>query len=309
MKSKILVIFLFLAFLFTGDRVAAVILQWLMGHSEIPVAQLYAKRLDGNIILLGNSRAYRHFPLKDFSKDFKQPVVNLAYPGISTRISVALLEDYIDTYGPPRLVIAEVSDVLIDQQSISVFRHFTTRSSRLSAILKDTYPDLFHAGLVSHLFNFNNPMFLNSLHKIAFPLPDLRLSGTMSAANIQTILDQNDTTKFKIVPENRHSLALLTTLAQRHEFDLRLVIAPFLPELVEPESYIRWQHEISQLTDNQHIWDYGLNPAFRRSFFYDRNHLNEEGVKIFLHLLRRDGFFAMKDEHAGPTRSRIGLSG
>jgi len=276
---------------------AAVVLQWLMGQSNIPVTQLYANGLDGNIVLLGNSRAYRIFPVAGLRKELGHPVVNLSYPGISTRISVAILEDYIDRYGPPRLVIAEISDVLESQESISVFRHYSSESKRLAAIVKDTYPDLYRAGQVSHLFNFNNPMFLNSLHKIFLPIPDPQLRGTVSADAVQDMLRDDKPDNFKILPENAQSLAALTALALQHGFELRLVITPFLRNLVSDKYYERWQRDLLSLAGNYQIWDYGLNPRFQSHHFHDRNHLNFLGVKVLFELFRHDGFFAQKQTY------------
>ena len=61
-KASILILFIFLFFL--GDRFLSLILKELFKYSQLPIATLYSDRESPDIIILGNSRAMRHFDIR-----------------------------------------------------------------------------------------------------------------------------------------------------------------------------------------------------------------------------------------------------
>ncbi len=301
MAKQLLAVAAFLTVLIVGDRLGGFLLGTVLDNSKIPIAQMYAGRSESEVLLLGNSRAYRHFDTKNLSREFGRPVTNLANPGISTLASLALLEDFIDIYGAPKIVLIELSGLVADQEASAKFRPFSPRSERISELLWDTHPHLYYAGRISHLFNFNNIFFLNAAHKVFFPMPDLLFQSALSEPIAADTIAAWQRSYFNTKPENVTALIAIIDVAERHGIKLQLVISPILPAFAERNGYLAWRDEISAALGDTRIWDYGKGPPLMARFFKDPVHLNVRGVKVFMGLLRRDGFFTRTGWRAPTT--------
>ena len=73
----------------------AFIISKLISFSSYPQAMLLSKKLDGNILIIGNSRTYRSFDLKYLQKEYnKKKVVNLSKDGNPSIISEINLKNF-----------------------------------------------------------------------------------------------------------------------------------------------------------------------------------------------------------------------
>ena len=289
MLRRLLMVALFLAVWFAGDRALAYLAGAFLDRSHEPIAELYGDRGVAGVVLLGNSRAYRSFDLGLVSREFGGKVLNLALPGSSMELSEALLEDYIDRYGAPHVLVVELSELMGDPDPLKNMRPFLSRSQRLSLLVKEHFPKLYYAGLVSHLFNYNSDFALNAAHKVLYPMPDLALEGSLSESEIAAI-----TPGSYFVPHAREIGAAqrLIETVRRNNIDTRFVLAPVVREYAEANDIAALRRAVGDLTAGFQVWDLAENPPMEPRYFVDQNHLNREGVGIFMQALRERGFFA-----------------
>lgn len=290
-RRNILSLVIVLALWFAGDRVGAFAVGRMLDHSNDPIAQLYGGRTTGDIVLLGNSRAYRHFDFNVLTKEFGGSVANLSLPGGSMELSVALLKDYIERYGAPRILIAELSQICADSEAFKNMRPFVSRSSRLSQLVEEHFPRQYRMGLVSHLFEYNSEYALNAMQKVFKPMPDLLLDGALGADAVAQV---RPGTYF--VPKLREVAAAkeLVDVVRRWNIDARFVLTPVVPEYAAANQIAALRASAQQLTQGFRLWDLADTPPLDIGDFLDYGHLNRQGVKQFMYELRAHGFFASR---------------
>jgi hypothetical protein len=291
MQKKLLIVVVFVAALFAGDRFGAVVLGKFLDNSKVPLAQMYAGRLESDIVLLGNSRAYRHFNSEFLARELGAPVANLSSPGASTLVSSVLLSDFIDIYGPPSVVVFEISGLTLGHERVADLRPLGHHAARMDALLRDTHARLYYVTKISHLFRFNSNFFLNAAHKVFFPLPDLMSQGEMTEPIGPDTLANWEGDYFKLRSENAVALKSIIEITERRGIELRLVISPTFPSFAERNGIEAWRDGISKEIGDIPIWDYGTLPELAPEYFADPVHLNARGVDKFMELLKRDGFF------------------
>ncbi|MCW0234918.1 MAG: hypothetical protein OJJ21_15060 [Ferrovibrio sp.] len=275
----LLILAFVLAFL-AGDRALALLGRAAAAKSHMPLAELYAGRGAGDILILGNSRAYRHFETTPLSDSTGLTVRNYALLGASTRLMQALLADYIDRYGPPKAVILEISGLNAKAGPEISQRFYRHDSPRLDHLLRHASPELYYAGKISHLIDLNTDVFLNTLHKTVAPHPSILLHGTLDAATATRIADQAKTPYFVIHPDNATALQDITVLARQRGITLIPVLTPILPQLrrqlPEIPNFIRATAALSGAP----VLDFTSLPLSEQDFA-DAVHLNAEGVAKF----------------------------
>lgn len=286
------VVALFLAALFAGDRVLAWVAGKVLDLSADPIAMLYSGAGKAEIIALGNSRIYYTMDLADLRDQFGGEVLNLAVPGAPTTFSAALLADYLDRYGPPRVVVFEVSGLQTPPRAVIQTRPFVGRSQRIADLLHENEPYFYYGGLVSHLLNFNGNAVLNIAHKIFFPVPDLRLDGTIAAHDVEAAFRSGADAYFAVQPENVAAFREIVALSDRYGFDLRLMIAPTVPAYARVNRLEDTAALTREVAGRRKVWDYSVEPLTDPALFRDFVHLNRAGVAAFMSVLRADGFFA-----------------
>jgi hypothetical protein len=297
---RLLVILLFLGVWFVGDRAAARVIGAILDWSRDPIAELYAGRGGAGAVLLGNSRAYRHFDLQVLSREFGVRVANLSLPGASGALSEALFADYLDRYGPPRIAIVELSNLAADTGALKNLRPFVGSSERLSKLLKEQFPTLYYAGRFSHLFNYNSEFSVAVAYRIFRPMPDLVLDG----------LSRRQTADLEIqgryfAPHDRQIAAIrrLVQMARSRNIDVRLVLSPAEPTFAAANQIGALRRAIRTIADGLPIWDCVDDPPLDRGMFVDPSHLNRQGVAFFMNSLRDKGFFhvagGLGDHEAG----------
>jgi hypothetical protein len=278
---------LFALLLWGGDRLGAALLSRLLDRSHDTLAELYGGTAQGDIVVLGNSRAYRHF---DFAARPGPRLVNLAQPGASTLLSSVLLEDYVDRYGAPRAVVLELSGLVADQDAVLVTRMFAPRSPRLAALLRAWHQRYFWGGQVSHLFAYNNAFALNVAHKIIVPMPPLLLDGRLTAARMAALRDAAGTEYFRSRPENLRALDDIIALARREGFALHSVISPIAPTYAAVSGYPAWRGDLAARLAGVAFSDFGTGLVEAPSLFADDLHMNRDGVARFMDVLAAKGF-------------------
>jgi hypothetical protein len=287
MRRFVLVIVV-LAVWFAGDRIASRLLAAVLDHSSDPIARLYAGRARGDIVLIGNSRAYRGFDPDVLSREFGGSIVNLTLPGASIEVSEALVEDYLDRYGSPRLLIVELSGLMMDPDTVKELRIFAGRSNRIAELLRTYYPRIYYAGRVTNLFDFNNGMALNMADKIFRPMPDLRLDNAMSAS---MAMNAPEGTYFVPRANDVAAARRLIALIRARGIDVRFVLMPVATTFAQRNRLDDLRETAQRLTHGYRLWDFTQGPPTEPRHFADYVHLNRDGVGAFMTQLARTGFY------------------
>lgn len=278
--NKIIFILIFIGILFLGDRIFALIISKIIDHSNQNIAQLYSKSSSEKIIILGNSYAYRNLNAPLINKKFGVEVSNYSMDGGSTFLAEILLKDYINLYRKPTLVILEVSSLLNDQESLITLRPFQSKSKTIDNALKEYHKSYYYAGLISHLFRYNNSYSINMINKV-FSEENTILESTKfkQTKKSRPILDIS---KYKI---NINSLTNIIYMCKSLDIELRLIITP------SNSNYDLYLKEFEKKFPNQSIWDFSKIKNLRSNDYYDSNHLNREGVLKLLKEMKKVNFF------------------
>jgi hypothetical protein len=300
MLRKMRPFILLLALWFAGDRLLALAMGRLLDHSRDPIARLYGDSAAADVVVLGNSRAYRNIDLDALSRGFNSQVISLALPGASMEISNALFDDYLDRYGPPRVLVVELSALFSDEGSLKDLRAFADRSSRIDGLVKRYFPTLYTAGVVSRLFNYNSIFVLNAVHKIFVPLPDPLLDGSLPPQD-------------GVVPSGRYfvprdeniaAARALMDATRRCGIEVRLLLSPAVPAYAAANRIDALRSAARQIAGEARIWDFIDDPPVDARYFVDPSHLNREGVRFFMEILAKRDFFSKKGNSNGGCATR-----
>ena len=276
----------FLIVLFAGDRLLALGLDQAIHHSSLPYAKLYSGRGKADVLVLGNSRAFRHFDEKQLSRDLQLRVSNLALLGSSMEIMNGILNDYISRYGPPKALIIEASCMSADNEQIRNMRVFARHSQNLQNILKGVSPVLYYAGNVSNLFNFNGSMILNVFHKMVSPYSQQLLVGSASFDSAR----QGTRPYFFSRDSNSIALQKIVGTVSKYGIHTEVIISPVIGKLLtQDHQHKNWLSSIANIVaDHGHVTSYA-SMVLPRNAFYDPVHLNRAGAKLFFNTLLEEG--------------------
>lgn len=277
---------LFLFAWFTGDRLVAIALDSLLRYSSMPLAKLYSGRGCADVLVLGNSRAFRHFDEVELSRSLGMRVSNLAILGGSMETMGVILEDYIAQCDGPRAVIFEASSMAGDNEHIRGQLVYTRHSDGLYRILRSLAPEVAIATKFSHLFAFNGTTYLNILHKIIRPYHQAPLvgSGTLETAG------RSNEPYFKTIAGNDAAFGRMAETLARRDIPLVVIVSPIYSELnATGGDFDQWWAKLkSRAGPTGHAMNYA-EFSLPASAFYDPVHLNRTGVKAFLKTLLADG--------------------
>ena len=290
---------LFLAFLFCGDRGLATISGALVSMSHDRYVEVYTKRNPVDVLILGNSRADNHFSEVEIRNRLGLTAVNLAQGGLSPVLMEALLQDFVEHHGPPKLILFEASGMINDPALIGDLRLLSPYSSRIAELVRRVAPPLHYTAQVFHVFSYNNEMFLRTLRAIPHRQEERILRGTPSPGLIAAIAQR---TPYPLInfPDNEAALTRMLPWASERGIPFRVVVTPFLPiQRAKILNYPAWCQRLFNLGVREaQFWDYSQRMSDTRSF-HDGLHLNRVGVIQFLEVAAEDGLFQL----AGPVPS------
>jgi hypothetical protein len=280
---------------FAGDRALAFAVGRLLDHSRDPIARLYGGTAAADVVLFGNSRAYRNIDLAALGRGFDGRIISLALPGTSMEIFGALFGDYLARYGAPRIVVVELSALFSDEGSLKDLRAFASRSGRIDDLMQKYFPTLRDAGAVSRLFNYNSVFILNAMHKIFAPLPDPLLDGALPPQGDAVLPGRY------FVPRDENIAAAKTLIdtVKRCGIEVRLLLTPVLPAYAAANRIDSLRSAAREIADGARIWDFADNPPIEPRYFVDQSHLNRDGVRLFMESLAAQGFFIKMEGTSG----------
>ena len=280
----------FVALLLAGDRLAAWGLQKLVARSQDRYVAMYEGRAKADILVLGNSRADNHFPPHLMTQALGVTTVNLGLGGVSTALSEALMKDYIEHNGAPKLIVLEATVLEVDPSVIGDMMIFTGYSSRIADLVKRNAPRLYYTMRAFKLFQYNNEMLWRLLYHVWKPPFDRVHSGTMTPELLAEIRKRGDYHMTSFV-ENEAALQRMVDYARQRDIPMRIVVTPYLEDQFSKfTNFAAWKTKVAGLAHGQRVWDYSHRFA-SPALFRDSEHMNSAGTTRLLRVMVDDGFY------------------
>ncbi len=290
-RNALTIALVMIVLLFSGDRLIAYGLEKAIDYSTLPYTKVYSGRGKADVLIFGNSRAYRHFDEGRLSQITQLKVSNLAVLGGSMEIMKVQLEDYIARYGPPKAVIVEPSCISWGNDQIKTFRILARRSPGFHAMLHQELPTIDMFSTLSHLFALNGTAYPNILHKVFVPYRQKFLEGSVSAARLDQLINRKYKRYFTSRTENVRALKEIIALSKKHRFHVEIVIAPVLDVFRANQVEIAaWQNDLIAMIGHAGRVESYVGLPLPATHFRDPVHLNIQGVEAFAKRLVEDGF-------------------
>jgi hypothetical protein len=279
--------FIFLVLL--GDRGLAHLLDTLLMQSDLRFSRMYRGVAQADILILGDSRGVNCCYAPDIERRTKQRVFNLSYNGESMAVAEALFEDYVDHHEPPEHLLIEVTALLTHNLLITELMGYVSHSKRLFTLLQHEHPRLATAGRITHLFRFNNELFLRALYYLAQTDQD-SINRYQIHKGLIALIDAMEPMKLKSQPANEVALNRLLDHADTLGVRVTLLVSPYWPGYRNKlTNFHDWLTGVRRLVkDRAELLDLSQAPITPEGFA-DRVHLNETGGRALTSLLIEHG--------------------
>ncbi|MCB0524686.1 MAG: hypothetical protein H6576_05730 [Lewinellaceae bacterium] len=285
MQKVVWYLLLPLAF-FAGDRLGGYLLQKQSERSHFRYSRLYQNKAKADILLLGNSRGlclYQPY----IEEITHKKTCNLSYNGLPMDAAKALVLDYLDRYPEVKTLVIDVT--MCDRENdplLTGFLAYTDKSERLNTLIHNKELKAWWGGQVSHLFRYNNEIFQRALYYRNKSDEDWLLDRVITEAQI--IDTSKSTYELDVNPYLIRQLQETIEASLEKGVQAHLVIAPYLPGFTV-ENLDNLKKAVEKATGLQ-VLDY-RNSLVDPTFFGDYMHLNKEGSRHFIDMLRKDGVF------------------
>jgi hypothetical protein len=250
------------------------------GHLYSRISEVKNQK-DIDILFLGSSRTYRGFDTRIFSK-FGFRTFNLGSSGQTPIQTNLLLNRYLEILNP-KTVIMEVNPLTFSidgvESSLDIIANDRNDLYSLGMVLKlnniKTY-NTYLVGLVIDLFNINKAFI------------ELPLKGTdtyIPGGFVEKEMDYNDVFSFPerlvTIDENQlEQFSKIISKLQNNNTTIILVYAP-IPNTYY-KSYSNIKYFDSLMVSYSEYYNFNKTMTLNDSLhFYDQNHLNQNGVRLF----------------------------
>lgn len=279
---------LLLALVLAGDRLGGRFCQQLADHSQFRYARLYNGQAAADILLVGNSRGLTFYqPFIEQATGLR--TFNLSYNGLPADLANVLVQDYLDRYPAPRVLVLEVTTAdRPNRELIASFLPYASHSARLDALIRQNNTDAWWGGQVSSLFRANNEVFQRALYYRNRPDTDWLIDRQIAPALAATA--PLDTFPISVQRPLIAQLANAVAYARSKGVRVELVISPYYPQMVRDWTNVGAVSQATQQATGLPVRDYRQalpDPAD----FGDFMHPNKRGAQHYIDLLVRDGVF------------------
>lgn len=147
------------------DQAFGLLLDAAMSRCGSRFARLYRDRdLYADVVALGDSRAVNSFNSAELTRLTDLKWFNLGYNGMDPVIMEAMIADYLELHGKPRLFVLEISNLRGAAVMIRDMRIFERYSPRLAAIDSRANGMLARLSAMSPLLSCNSEMYFRLLN-------------------------------------------------------------------------------------------------------------------------------------------------
>jgi hypothetical protein len=261
------------------DRVAEVVLKELLLHSRYRYMRVYRDGPPAQYLIVGNSRAGVHFP---HSTDPAGPFFNLGSGGMGVLYGAALVSDYLDHHGAPKVAIIEMAFMSDQRSGEDVAGLARVFSARARAIRSDETS--FHAAAAQafHLIRFNHTTLLNALAGLLIEREGRAVDIEISDAMLRHVAQIQPFTE-RLIPDNVAAMTDLIGALKRRGVRVVCVLSPILPERREKTSNLaKYTAGLRRLAEDNGATFFD-DSAFTsdRTLYADQAHLNAAGVRLY----------------------------
>lgn len=280
---------------FIGDRLGAFVLKKTVEKSQFRYSRLYQKQAVADILLLGNSRGLIFYQ-PYIEKLTGQSTFNLSYNGMDMELGAALIKDYYEAYPAPAKMIIDVTMCdRVNKNLTASYSLYTPYSSNISQLIKTQNPKIYYGAQLTNLFRYNSELFQRSMRYMVGNDEDWIVDRVISQSMVDNIVNEapyqiarDDKAYMKELPALLEELNSIIKLAQEKGTKVELVVnpyyIPFAQKMINLEEFIKKIENATSLK----VHDYSKAIEGTKGFG-DYQHLNKEGAKQYIDLLRSDG--------------------
>ena len=261
-----------------------------LSQSEEPIAQLYFGRPNAEVLVVGNSRALRLFSDTAFKDNLGMSSANLSVQSGSTKISLTILNDYLERHSKPKVIIHEITDLIREDGAVQTLRVYAGASSRLRAIQCQVESKWAIGGEILPTLDFNSQEFREWAAQVVRGRPCYLLETEMSS-EIGEGVSKMSSVQYNSTKDNLDALTEIKDLCEKLGIQYIPVVAPLFPSYLEKISnFDEWINKAKmELGDDCSVADYSDHKALSKPELYaDHTHINRRGVKVFFELIRKD---------------------
>ncbi len=148
--------------LLVADRGFALVFDQGTRKSNARLPRAYTGRIDGDVWIIGNSRAIKSFDLPQIERRLQVRVENLGVNGIRPALQEAFVIDSLQLNPAPRLVIIEISYLKSewDDSLAAEFLPYAEYGDSTRSLLNDRLPKQMMAADIFNLRRFGGQLFL-----------------------------------------------------------------------------------------------------------------------------------------------------
>ncbi len=282
-----------LLFTLVGDRLGGFVLKKITNSSEFRYSRLYNNNAESDILLVGNSRGLTFY--QPYIEEItKENTFNISYNGMPIDLARVLVEDYLDKYEAPRVMVLDVTMCDRTNKSlISGFNLYTPYSPRLGKLLKDSIPKVAYAGQLSHLYLHNSEVFQRTVYHLKKNDEDWLLDRQINDFMVKDVVNQNLHTLIDSTYFDKYLMVELNTIinaAKEKGVDVKLVVNPYYPP------YLAKLHDLDEFVariekaTKMKVHNYSKSITDIKGFG-DYQHLNKYGSRLYMDQLKRDHIF------------------
>ena len=295
-KAFVGLAFIILGFL-AADRLIAYGLESIVTHSQFPLSVAYRGGHSTDILALGNSRAVNAFHAPSLEKQLGQRVFHLGYNGMSMVVADAVLADYLTHNAAPKTLLLEVSNIGVENDLLKGLSPYMGRSERLQSLLAQDDPQLAFALQLSHLYRFNNELFLRAGYYLNRTDQNWINQGTMTAMQAAQLPPRVETKRDNPYPIDGAGFQALKSIQKQcanKNIRLVLIASPYLPQhLHRWPSYDGWINALqTHLEPGVQLHDYSRLLTHAEDFA-DAIHMNQNGGQKLVKAMMDDGVFLL----------------
>ncbi len=273
-----------------ADRGLALVLARVVEASNIRFSALYRGGLTADVVVVGDSRAVNAFNAPMMAARLGKTVFNAGYNGISMVVAEALVADYFDHNQPPKHLLIEVTTLGTDNDVLKGLSPYMGESTRLHDLLAREAPVMAHALRVSHLYRYNNELFLRALYYLRRSDQAWINQGAMAEVQMQAPRARKATHPIPVDGPGFVALQGILRLCKRRGVQPVLVISPYLPRyLANRPHWNQWVQTLAaRLGADVPLHDYSQHLT-EPADFADPIHINHRGSQKLLLAILQDG--------------------
>ncbi len=280
---------------FLGDRAAGFVLGKITQDSQFRYSRLYRGGENCDMLFAGNSRGLIFYQ-PYIEEKTGRTTCNLSYNGMPMDLAAVLIKDFLDRNSLPSTLVLDVTllDKRMDKRLVTGFNCYVPYSDRLSALMRDSFPNDFYGGKVAHLYRYNSEVFQRVFYYLKKSDKDWLLDRVISPT-LQKDVEKQGEFDYDFTPSMVESLSDVVRYAKQKGVRVELVVNPYYPPFAEKIGNLEALKTAVEQATGLVVHDYS-NSISGVEGFGDYQHLNKSGAREYIDKLMQDGILGLPEE-------------